>query len=176
MWNASANVLRTSSASPSRSSPLSTKMQVCRSPIALWMSTAATLESTPPESPQITDSFGPTCARIDATASSTKEPIVQSPLSPQTPKRKFPRICAPCAVWVTSGWNWTPWSGAVACRTAAKGVLGDVAVVSKPAPGFTTLSPWLIHTSRLGPSPRNRPSVDGDVDDARARTRACRPG
>jgi hypothetical protein len=43
---------RICSASSSRMTPLSTKMHVRRSPIARWMSTAATLESTPPLSPQ----------------------------------------------------------------------------------------------------------------------------
>ena len=53
-------------------------MQVSRSPMALWISTAATVESTPPESPQITPSSGPTCARILAIISSTTEAIFQS--------------------------------------------------------------------------------------------------
>ena len=41
-------------ASSSRSRPLSTKMHVSRSPMARWMSIAATVESTPPDSPQTT--------------------------------------------------------------------------------------------------------------------------
>ena len=41
-------------ASCSRSRPLSTKMQVSRSPIALCTSSAATVESTPPDRPQTT--------------------------------------------------------------------------------------------------------------------------
>ena len=45
---------RPRSASPSRSRPWSTNTQVSWSPIASWISTAATAESTPPESPQIT--------------------------------------------------------------------------------------------------------------------------
>ena len=39
---------------PSRSRPWSTNTQVSWSPIASWISTAATAESTPPERPQIT--------------------------------------------------------------------------------------------------------------------------
>ena len=50
-------------ASSRRSRPWSTNTQVSWSPIAWWMSAAATDESTPPESPRITSS-PPTCARI----------------------------------------------------------------------------------------------------------------
>ena len=78
MWKWSAKVFRTSSASDSRRSPLSTKMQVSRSPIARWISTAATDESTPPESPQMTPS-SPTCCRMRSVASSTNARTVQSP-------------------------------------------------------------------------------------------------
>ena len=51
---------RTCVASSSRSSPLSTKMQVSRSPMARWISSAATVESTPPLRPQTTRP-SPTC-------------------------------------------------------------------------------------------------------------------
>ena len=50
------NVSSTCSASFSRSSPVSTNTHVSWSPIALCTSAAATAESTPPESPQITRS------------------------------------------------------------------------------------------------------------------------
>ena len=53
----------------SRSRPVSTNTHVSWSPIALCTSAAATAESTPPDSPQITRSL-PTCARISATACS----------------------------------------------------------------------------------------------------------
>ncbi len=43
--------------------PLSTKMHVSRSPMARWMSSAATVESTPPLKPQTTRP-SPTCARM----------------------------------------------------------------------------------------------------------------
>ena len=52
-----------------RISPWSTKTQVSCSPIALWTSSAATEESTPPERPQITLP-SPTWARIFSTCSS----------------------------------------------------------------------------------------------------------
>ena len=54
--NCSRNVCSTCSASLSRSSPVSTNTHVSWSPIALCTSAAATAESTPPESPQITRS------------------------------------------------------------------------------------------------------------------------
>ena len=53
-------------------------MQVSRSPTARCTSTAATDESTPPESPQITRASGPTSSRIRAISVSTKWPGVQS--------------------------------------------------------------------------------------------------
>ena len=53
-----------------RSRPWSTNTQVSWSPIARWISAAATDESTPPDRPRITSS-PPTCARIAATASAT---------------------------------------------------------------------------------------------------------
>ena len=53
----------TCSASFSRIRPWSTKTQVSCSPTALWTSSAATEESTPPERPQITRP-SPTWARI----------------------------------------------------------------------------------------------------------------
>ena len=65
-----ANISITCAASSRRSRPLSTKTQVSWSPMARWISAAATDESTPPERPRITSS-PPTCARIFATASST---------------------------------------------------------------------------------------------------------
>ena len=53
---------------PARIRPWSTKTQVSWSPIASWISTAATAESTPPDRPQITLPL-PTCARIASLAS-----------------------------------------------------------------------------------------------------------
>ena len=61
-----------------RSTPLLTKMQVSWLPMALCTSTAATEESTPPESPQITCPL-PTFSRIAATVVSMKCAGVQSP-------------------------------------------------------------------------------------------------
>ncbi len=83
-------------------------MQVSRSPMARWMSSAATELSTPPERAQITLPFGPTRSRIAPIASSAKPFIVQLPESLQSPKRKARSISLPRGVCTTSGWNCTP--------------------------------------------------------------------
>ena len=85
--------------------------------------------------------------------------LVLDSLTLSSQKARYAGRCVPCAVCVTSGWNWTPWSDSFGWRTAANGVFGEVAVVSNPTPGLTTLSPWLIQTSKCGPSPRKSPSV-----------------
>ena len=87
----SANRVRTCSASSSRRRPLSTKMQVRRSPIARWTSSAATVESTPPLTPHTTRPSGPTCSRIRAVASSTNDAIVQSPAHTADVAREVPQ-------------------------------------------------------------------------------------
>ena len=112
------NVRSTCSRSCRRSRPVSTKMQVSWSPIALCTSAAATDESTPPDRPQIT-CRSPTMARIFSTSSSMKCPGVQSAVQPQTSKRKFSMISAPRTVCATSAWNCTAWMGLVAWRKPA---------------------------------------------------------
>ena len=77
------NVSTTWSPSPWRISPVSTKTHVSCGPTALCTSAAATAESTPPDSAQITRPV-PTCALIAATCSSMTEPIVQVGGQPQT--------------------------------------------------------------------------------------------
>ena len=52
------------------------------------MSSAATVESTPPLRPQTTRS-SPTWARIFSTVSCTNDAIVQSPVQPQTSNAKL---------------------------------------------------------------------------------------
>ena len=63
------NVSTTLSASRMRIMPWSTNTQVSRSPMALCMSSAATDESTPPDSPRIALA-SPTCSRISRMDSS----------------------------------------------------------------------------------------------------------
>ena len=88
MLKRSRKVATTSSASLCRIRPWSTKMQVSWSPIASWISTAATDESTPPDRPQMTRPL-PTSARMRAISVARKPAIVQSPLRPATLKRKL---------------------------------------------------------------------------------------
>ena len=76
------NVSTTCSASPLRSSPVSTNTQVRRSPRARWASAAATDESTPPDSPQIALPSSPTWAAMAATDSSAMDAGVQLPSVP----------------------------------------------------------------------------------------------
>ncbi len=83
------------------------KMQVSWSPIASWISTAATELSTPPERPQITRPF-PTCSRILAIACWRNAAMVQSPLQPATLRAKLRRSSVPCGVCTTSGWKSVP--------------------------------------------------------------------
>ena len=78
-----------------------------RSPIARWTSSAATLESTPPESPQIARP-SPTWARIRSICSSITDAGLHERSQPQTSSRKFVSTCWPYGVWTTSGWNWIP--------------------------------------------------------------------
>ena len=75
-WKWPPNVSTTCSASFSRRSPWSTKTHVSWSPTALCTRSAATAESTPPESAQSTRSE-PTAARIRATCSSMTAAGVQ---------------------------------------------------------------------------------------------------
>ncbi len=82
-------------------------MQVSWSPIASWISTAATEESTPPDKPQITLPL-PTCARMRSIAWRLNAAIVQSPVQPATRWVKFLSSAPPCGVCTTSGWNIVP--------------------------------------------------------------------
>ena len=75
-WKWPPNVSTTCAASSLRSSPWSTNTHVSWSPIALCTSSAATAESTPPDSPQMTFAE-PTCARMRSTCSSITAAGVQ---------------------------------------------------------------------------------------------------
>ena len=152
----SANRVRTCSASSSRRRPLSTKMQVRRSPIARWTSSAATVESTPPLTPHTTRPSGPTCSRIRAVASSTNDAIVQSPAHPQMSRAKFRRSAVPCVVCTTSGWNRTPCRERSGSAMTATGAFGLVPRTANPGGGAVTRSPWLAHTCSVSGRPRSR--------------------
>ncbi len=144
-----------------RRSPWSTKMHVSRSPMARCTSTAATEESTPPDSPQIA-APSPTCARTRSTVSSMNAPAVHVGRTPHTEKRKFDRISSPRRVCATSGWNWTPQIGRFSARKAASGSEAVEATPTYPGAarrrgrrGSTTPS-WTRPTSKPAKMPPPR--------------------
>src|SRR5436305_339907 len=100
----SRNSRTTSAPSAARIKPWSTNTHVSCSPIASWISTAATALSTPPDRPQITRPL-PTCSRISAIFASLKLAMVQSPAQPHTWRTKLASNLPPSGVCTTSGWN-----------------------------------------------------------------------
>ena len=94
MPNSSRKAEMTCSPSFLRMSPWSTNTQVSWAPIARCTSTAATLESTPPDRPQITLPV-PTCERMRAICSSTIEAALQAMSQPQMSRRNVVRIVCP---------------------------------------------------------------------------------
>src|SRR5687767_3374226 len=99
--------------------------------MARCTSAAATEESTPPDSPQITCAW-PTCFAILPIEFSTKDPGVQAGSHLQMAKRKFEMISAPRGVCATSGWNCTPYSLRSLDLKAATGSVPVDATVAKP--------------------------------------------
>ena len=91
-WSRKAEI--TCSPSFLRISPWSTNTHVSWSPIARCTSSAATLESTPPESPQITRP-SPTWARIAATCSSMIDSGLHVRAQPQISSRNVVSTCWP---------------------------------------------------------------------------------
>ncbi len=75
--------------------------------MASCSSTATTVESTPPDSPQITFA-APICSRSRAISASRKAAMVQLLPQPAILYTKFLSIAAPLGVCTTSGWNCTP--------------------------------------------------------------------
>ena len=72
--------------------------------MALCSSTATTVESTPPDSAQITWP-SPTVSRLWLTTRSTKELMLQSASIFATRNRKLRSMASPSALCDTSGWN-----------------------------------------------------------------------
>src|SRR5436853_7187964 len=131
-------------------------------PIAVTKSAAHPLESPPPLNPQMTRLF-PTFVLMSRTVLSMKAVIFHEPEQPQTSRRKFARICPPCGVWLTSGWNWMPNTGRVRCFTAAIGQVSVVASGTKSADTDCTWSPWLIQAVDPGGQAGQRGFVAGAV-------------
>lgn len=106
--------------------PVSTRIAWNRSPMASFISLAATVLSTPPETAPIyrlvsksthrldeeqrhtTWAESPTSFRIRIISFSVKFSISQSARAPQTLRAKLLRISVPRAVCEISGWSWIP--------------------------------------------------------------------
>ncbi len=127
--------------------------------------TAATLESTPPESPRMTRS-SPSWALSSATVLSTKDAADHSWREPQMSTTKFFSSWVPCRVWNTSGWNWTA-QIPVESEELAAAVPGGHQKAAfltsfvepmtwKPSGMAVMVSPWDIHTCECCSKPRNR--------------------
>ena len=93
---------------PRAAGRVSTKTQVSWSPIASWISTAATDESTPPDRPQITLPVADLRADLRRPWRRGSRPCSTSRRSRRRGGRSWRSACAPSGVWTTSGWNWTP--------------------------------------------------------------------
>ena len=146
-------VVSTCSRSCSRSRPWSTKMQVSRSPTARCTSTAATEESTPPESPQITRLVGPTSSRIRATSVSTKCPGVQSGAAAADLEQEVVEdLAAPRRVrhlGMELDAEERPLGRARSPRSAS---WRSTRSPGSPAAATSTWSPWLIQTGVSSPA------------------------
>src|SRR3989304_299990 len=150
-------------------------MQVSRSPTARWTSAAATAESTPPESAQMTLPSDPTsraCAstrsRISATGDSMKVAGVHVARAPAIPTTKLRRTSRPRGVWATWGWNWIPYRFRASSTRPAKGVEPEWAVEWNPSGRRVIESPWLIQTGCSRPRPPTRRAARGVRPLARA--------
>ena len=152
-------------------------MHVSRSPTARWTSAAATAESTPPDSAQMTLPSEPTSRawsstrrRISATVDSMKLAGVQVGRDARRrPTTKLRRTSRPCGVCATSGWNWMPYR----CRDVVDEAGERASSRSgrwrwKPSGSAVIESPWLIQTGCVRSSPTNSPSSVADRDRRRA--------
>ena len=136
----------------SRIRPWSTKMQVSWSPIASWISTAATARvdaaGEPADHPALADlRRGSGDRSLDGNAA-----MVQSPGRPAILRTKLPSSCAPSRrVRRPRGGTARRRAGALSSAIAAKGALSMTPTTSKPGGSCVTRSPWLIHTVSVSP-------------------------
>ena len=121
-------------------------MHTSCAPIARWTRAAATAESTPPLSAQITRPV-PTWDRIAATCSSMIDAIVQFGSQPARRCRNCSSTCDPNGECTTSGWYCTPQMRRSGFSSTATGASAVLAVATKPSGTSVTASKWLIHTS-----------------------------
>src|SRR5918995_293768 len=172
------NVSTTCSPSPWRSRRVSTKTHVSCGPTALWTSAAATAESTPPDSAQMTRS-PPTCAWMAPTCCSMIDVIVHVGRHPARWCRNWRSTCCPYGVCDTSGWYCTPHMRRLGDSRAATGASAEVAVATKPSGTRAMPSKCDIHTvcslgwsaSKPGtgpPSPADAEPVDLGIERGRA--------
>ena len=163
--------MTTCSASFSRISPWSTNTQVSCSPIASWISTAATALSTPPDRPQITlpaadlgADFGDLgLAELGHRPVAGEAADVAHEVGDQLARR---RACGP-----PRGGTGCRSTCALSSAITAKGAPSLVATISKPGANWVTLSPWLIHTWWRSPtchSPSNSAQGFGDGQEGAA--------
>ena len=155
-------------ASSSRSRPLSTKMQVSRSPIACGAASPRPSNRRRPTARRRRGRRRPSresarCSRRRTTPSSSRR------VQPQTSNAKLRRIsiaAARCAR-LRGG---TAGRRAAAPRSciAATGALADVATTSKPGGAAATKSPWLAQTLQRRRHVLEQRRAGGDVD-----RRAC---
>ena len=131
-------------------------MQVSWSPMARCTSVAATAESTPPDSAQMTCP-SPTRSRISATLLSMKFGGVQVWRAPAISTTKLRSTSRPIGVCTTSGWNWMPYRLRDGSARPAYGVESVWAVARKPSGGRRIESPWLIQTGCSRSMPANNP-------------------
>ena len=122
-----------------------TKIQYNFLPIALFNNWATTLLSTPPDKAHITLLF-PTCfltSFINLIFWSLEDQFL---LILQIRNIKLLIINFPLIVWVTSGWNWTPYIFLILFSTIANLEFWLEAITIKFFGNFETWSAWLIHT------------------------------
>ena len=123
--------------------------------MALFRSTPATVESTPPLSPRMTLS-SPSWLRSSSTVVSMNEAGVHSPLHPQMSNAKLDRIFVPSTLWNTSGWNWTAYT-ALSLNWNAAFTTSSVEAITSALPGMAEIvSPWDIHTWECASTPFRR--------------------
>mmetsp|Transcript_988 Transcript_988/g.2570 ORF Transcript_988/g.2570 Transcript_988/m.2570 type:complete len:228 (-) Transcript_988:267-950(-) len=144
--SSSVNIFITRSCSLYRSSPLSTNTQCRRSPKALCTSTAATVESTPPERAQMACSVGPTCCLMAASCSSSTFSMRHVGCSWEIWKKKRSSVSAPRSECLTSGWYCRPKTLSAEFSMATTAPCSLRATQWKPLGSSTASSPWLIHT------------------------------
>ena len=154
----------TCSASPIRIRPWSTNTQVSCSPIASWISTAATALSTPPDSPQITLPVADLRADLGDLRVAITRPSSSRRRSRRRGARNWRSACRRRACGRPRGGTQSSRSGAPRRWRSRKARLRTSRRSEARRQSSSTLSPWLIHTWCFSPtfhSPSNNARVLG---------------